>query len=439
MAEPQDPKDAKSKPRVVVDIHTHMYPPEYISMLASRTTLPLVRSFPSTGTSPDPDPRLILLDAELPALEKAQRDPTAPAPGRPLTKHFTSLEQKLRFMRTHHIDISVLSLANPWLDFLPPSSAAAVARQINASFEAMCAAHPGKLYFFAALPLTAPQEDVLASIAYIRTALPHCRGVIMGTSGLGGGEGGLDDPRLLPIFAALSSSSSSSSSSSEAEEADHPHNNNNNNAHPLPVFLHPHYGLPNDVFGARAAAGAYGHVLPLALGFPMETTVAVARMYLAGVFDAVPGLRLILAHAGGTLPFLAGRIESCVRHDAALARARGEDGGKGRRRRRTVWEVLREQVYLDAVVYSEVGLRAAVEASGGGREGAERLMFGTDHPFFPPVGEEQGQEEEEEWESVRLNVEAVNRALGEGSEEAALVMGGNAVRVLRLYEEPAKE
>ncbi len=90
-----------------------------------------------------------------------------------------------------------------------------------------------------------------------------------------------------------------------------------------------------------------------------------------------------------------------------------------------MWEVLREQVYLDAVVYSEVGLRAAVEASG-----VERLMFGTDHPFFPPVGE--GEDEDGEWESVRLNVEAVRGALGEGTVEAGMVMGGNAVRVLRL-------
>ncbi|AEO69490.1 uncharacterized protein THITE_2131091 [Thermothielavioides terrestris NRRL 8126] len=170
MAEPQDPKDAKSKPRVVVDIHTHMYPPEYISMLASRTTLPLVRSFPSTGTSPDPDPRLILLEAELPALEKALGDPTAPAPGRPLTKHFTSVAEKLRFMRTHHIDISVLSLANPWLDFLPPSTAAAVAWQINASFEAMCAAHPGKLTCSPASPTSAPPSRTAAASSWARPA-----------------------------------------------------------------------------------------------------------------------------------------------------------------------------------------------------------------------------------------------------------------------------
>lgn len=187
----------------------------------------------------------------------------------------------------------------------------------------------------------------------------------------------------------------------------------------LMVFLHPHYGLPNDVWGPRASE--YGHVLPLAIGFPVETTIAVTRMLLSGVFDEVRGLRLLLAHSGGALPFLAGRIESCTRHDGQLVRE-----GKVREGRRTVWEVLREQVYLDAVLYNEVGLKAAIEAAGG----AYRLMFGTDHPFFPPVGDEEGSEE---WESVGMNVEAVHKAMGEGSDEARGVMGGNAVRVLNLW------
>lgn len=373
----------------VVDIHTHMYPPSYVDILSSRDTIPLVRTFDGA-----PDPRLILLEAEVPSLTSAHASTATSPPGRPLTKHYASLAQKMHFMDTHHIDISVLSLANPWLDFLAPTESGPMAHSVNAEFSAMCAAHPGRLFFFGTLPLTADLDTIRASIAHLATDLGrYCRGVILGTSGLGHG---LDDPALLPIFQALA-------------DAD------------LTVFLHPHYGLPNEVWGPRAAA-EYGHVLPLALGFPMETTIAVARMYLAGVFDAVPKLRMILAHSGGTLPFLAGRIESCVVHDGHLVRE-----GKVHARRRTVWDVLRSQVYLDAVIYSEVGLKSAIEASGG----ADRLMFGTDHPFFPPLGTD----EDAEWESVGLNAEAVNKALGEGSDEAKGVMGGNAVRVLRLYEE----
>lgn len=78
----------------VVDIHTHMYPPEYIKILESRDTIPLVRTFPGS-----PDPRLVLLSAEEPLLEAALKDPNPSIlPGRPLTKHYASLDQKIHFM-----------------------------------------------------------------------------------------------------------------------------------------------------------------------------------------------------------------------------------------------------------------------------------------------------------------------------------------------------
>ncbi|KAG5974964.1 hypothetical protein E4U55_007928 [Claviceps digitariae] len=369
----------------VVDIHTHMYPPQYIKMLESRSTIPLVRTFPQAA-----EPRLILLESELADLARAQKDPSAKPPGRPLTSDYVSLEQKIHFMDTHHIDISVVSCANPWLDFVEPLQAGALAESVNNDFSSMCGTQHGRLFFFGILPLTAPVETVKASVSHLE-GLKYCRGVILGTRGLGNG---LDDPALLPIFEAIAAAN-------------------------LTIFLHPHYGLPNEVWGPRT--GEYGHVLPLALGFPLETTIAVTRMYLAGVFDKVRNLRMLLAHSGGTLPFLAGRIESTIIHDRSLVRQ-----GKVGKDRRTVWEVLKGQIYLDAVVYSEVGVTAAIEASG-----CDRLMFGTDHPFFPPLtSDEKGL-----WESLTLNAEAVAKAVGRGSAEAKAIMGCNAVRVLGLEEE----
>ncbi|EMC97925.1 hypothetical protein BAUCODRAFT_31931 [Baudoinia panamericana UAMH 10762] len=238
----------------------------------------------------------------------------------------------------HGIDKSVLSLANPWLDFLPSDTAAETARQINDDVERMCAEHEGKLYAFGTLPLSAPAREVVQEVERL-ASLPHHRGIVMGTSGLGTG---VDDPALDPIYAALEK-------------------------HEQVIFLHPHYGLPTSVYGERASD--YGHVLPLALGFPMETTIAVARMLLSGVFDRFPKLSILIAHSGGTLPFLAGRIESCIAHDAHLKKLGRIES------RRNVWDVLKNNVYLDAVIYADVGLKAAIDASG-----ADRLMFGMCTP-----------------------------------------------------------
>lgn len=246
-----------------------------MQLLRNRTSVPYVKSFPDDPIAGD---RLVILPAE---------DTASTSRGRPIGPEYYDVNEKLAFMRKHHIDISVISLANPWLDWLPSNEAAQTARQVNDDVERMCAEHEGKLYAFGTLPLSASAVQVVAEIERL-ASLPHHRGIIMGTTGLGSG---LDDPALDPIYAALEK-------------------------HQQLVFLHPHYGLPTSVYGPRASD--YGHVLPLALGFPLETTIAVTRMLLSGVWDRFPKLNVLIAHSGGTLPFLAGRIESCIANDAHL-------------------------------------------------------------------------------------------------------------------------
>lgn len=356
----------------IVDIHTHVYPPSYIALLKSRSSIPYIRSFPPSSSL-----RLVILPAE---------DTESTSRGRPVGSEYYDIKKKIEFMDTHSIDISVISLANPWLDWVPADEAAKAAEEINDEVNEECGKFPGRLFAFATLPLSGGKDVIVKEIARLKQ-LKYMRGIILGTTGLGKG---LDDPELLPIFQALQDAK-------------------------LPIFLHPHYGLPSSVWGERA--NDYGHVLPLALGFPLETTIAVTRMILSGVFETVPDLQMILAHSGGTLPFLAGRIESCIEHDAHL-----KSEGKLGKGRKTVWDVLKKNIYLDAVVYSEVGLKAAIQASG-----EDRVMFGTDHPFFPPLEEEGGK-----WASVETNYEAIKGALGGGSKEERAALGGNAVRVLNL-------
>lgn len=326
----------------VVDIHTHVYPPAYMAMLKARKSVPYVHE-PAGAT-----PRLIILSSDNdPAIPIDQR-------GRPVDSSYSDINVKLSFMQQHGIDCSVISLANPWLDFLAPDEAEEWAQKINDDLESTCAqsnnsprnskdpsssSKPNPLFAFGALPLSAPSPAIIvAEINRLKT-LPHIKGVIMGTSGLGSG---LDDPRLDPIWAALEQTQ-------------------------LMLFLHPHYGLPDAAFGGSEATNRYGHVLPLALGFPLETTIAVTRMLLSGVFDRFQQLRVLLAHSGGTLPFLAGRIESCISHERTFLANGGSTPGP----RRSIWDVLKTNIYLDAVVYGTAGLKAAVEASS-----SDRLLFG---------------------------------------------------------------
>ncbi|KIX08280.1 uncharacterized protein Z518_02936 [Rhinocladiella mackenziei CBS 650.93] len=370
----------------IVDLHTHMYPPSYINLLSSRTAVPYIHQ----PSDPNADPRLIIL-----ASDDDNSRPKS-SRGRPVDSSYSSFDQKRQFMRAHGINCSVISLANPWLDFLNPDSALSTAQGINDDLERACAENNRseadlKLYAFGCLPLSAPADDVVTEIYRLKT-LPHLKGVIMGTTGLGNG---LDDPALNDIYSALSSTSTL-------------------------VFLHPHYGLPDSAFGGPDIIARSGHVLPLALGFPLETTIAVSRMYLSGVFDRHPQLQFLLAHSGGTLPFLAGRIESCVAHEREFI----ANGGHKQGPQRSIWDVLNSNVYLDAVIYGRPGLTAGIEAAGS----VDRVMFGTDHPFFPPLGDDR----RVKWLSVESNRGAINASFPHDDEAKRKILGGNAVRVLGL-------
>lgn len=367
----------------LVDVHTHIYPPAYISLLSSRSSVPYIHQPSSSDAFSGPsEPRLVILPSDdAAAIPKDLR-------GRPVDASYSDIRAKLAFMDAHGIDASVISLANPWLDWLPSDSARQTAREINDSVEQLCAQHEGRLYHFATLPLSAPVPEIVAEVQRL-AGLIHCKGLIMGSTGFGQG---LDDDHLAPVWTAI-------------EEAGHL------------VFVHPHYGLPSEVFGPRQHDS--GHVLPLALGFPLETTIAFVRMYVAGVFERHPKLKLLLAHSGGTVPFLAGRVESCVVHERAFRDSAGK-----MIERKTIWEVLKRNVWLDAVIYSAIGVKAAQEAVGG-----ERVLWGTDHPFFPPIGKEEGSEE---WVSVTMNVRAVEEAFRGNDQAVKGVLGQNAIDLLGL-------
>ena len=58
--------------------------------------------------------------------------------------------------------------------------------------------------------------------------------------------------------------------------------------------------------------------------------------------------------------------------------------------------------------------------------GIDRLFFGTDHPFFPPLT---GDATDSKWESVESNKRAIQSAFGD---RAGLVLGGNAKAIFGI-------
>ena len=121
------------------------------------------------------------------------------------------------------------------------------------------------------------------------------------------------------------------------------------------VFLHPS-GVP-DPFRQR------DFYLPQLVGYPMETALAVARLVFAGVLER-HALTLCLAHGGGCLPALRGRLDlGWRRKDVARTTPLAPTG-------------YLDRLYYDTAVFSDVLLRRLVEDVGG-----DHVLLGTDHPF----------------------------------------------------------
>jgi aminocarboxymuconate-semialdehyde decarboxylase len=135
-----------------------------------------------------------------------------------------------------------------------------------------------------------------------------------------------------------------------------------------------------------------------AVGNPVETTIAAAHMVMAGIPEAHPRLRVVLAHAGGAVLALRGRL----RHAHSFqpqARARLVESPEDSLRR----------FHYDTVTHDVGLLRQVVDFAG-----AERVLCGSDYPFDMGL--------ERPAEPVR--------ALGLSRNEEAAILGGNALRLL---------
>ena len=255
-------------------------------------------------------------------------------------------------------------LLSPWISLVPaeadPATARAVCEVHNGALAALTAAHPGQLSAVGAVVL---QEPELAARQIIELVTGY---------GLAGAEipasvGGryLGDDFFLPFWAA-------------AEHAG------------ALVFIHP----TTRGFGVAALEGYY---LWNSVGNPMETAIAAAHMAMAGVLERHPRLRVVLAHGGGALPVVRGRLRRAfaVRPEAQARLTAGPDAALRR-------------FYYDTVTHDQDLLADLVRYTGPGH-----VLLGSDRPFDmgtdDPVGEV--------------------RALGLGPAEES-VLGGTAAALL---------
>jgi aminocarboxymuconate-semialdehyde decarboxylase len=243
-----------------------------------------------------------------------------------VTPLFTEPAAKLEQLESLGLEAAVVSVSPALFAYeTDVDRGAALCRAVNSGLAEFCTHDTSRLRWIAHVPLQAP--DAAAGMLG-EAARSGAVGAQIGTSVAGTP---LPDAGLDPFWAA-------------AEE------------HDMPLMLHPAYNNPHP--------GLEGYHLQNAIGNQLETTIAAERLIVMGVLDRHPQLRLLLVHAGGYIPWQAGRLRHAATVRAELADSPPDPHDYFGR------------IGVDTITHDAAALRFLVE-----RVGADNVAMGTDLPF----------------------------------------------------------
>ena len=292
----------------VIDVHAHVVPPSLLDHVRARA-----ESLPSVKLSQTDDGRTLIALPRSASLGA----PRPPIPG------LLDIKSAMTRMDEQGIDLAIVSI---WPDLLgsllPAAESVAWAACVNDSLLDVVDGQD-RLRALACVPLQSDQPaaevDRAKGLGFI--------GIEIGTRVL---EHELDSEHLDQFWRAC------------AELA-------------MPVFIHPlFYG------GDPRLADNKPYGLANSIGRVNDTTIAISRLLLAGVPLKYPGLQIIVAHGGGAVPYLIGRIGNI--HTLNPEYADPYEGFS--------------HLHFDSVIFDPETLEYLIA-----KAGPTHVLLGSDYPF----------------------------------------------------------
>ena len=230
-----------------IDCQSHIFPSEYIEILAQNPHPPQVTRRGNEAVVTYGDVQTFRLQDEV-------YDP----------------KRKLKDMDTAGVDIALLSTNIPPPCMLSPEFGNKGAQAINNAIAELVDTYPNRFAGLACLPWQNPDEAI--------TEMDRAKGLgfrgIMLYSHIGGEP--VDAPRFEPVY-------------THAETLQ------------MPIVMHPTVPTWGEAIKDHWMIGM--------MGLQVDNSFALLRLILSGILELHPNLQLVMPHVGGILPYMSGRID----------------------------------------------------------------------------------------------------------------------------------
>lgn len=290
----------------VIDMHTHVVPKGFIDQLGKKDFGAMVKE--------DERGKYI-------SFSTGGRHPYSPC--------FYDMEARIKDMDEGHIDVQGISIS-PRLFYyeFPIETAAEVATICNDEIQKITEKYSDHFFPIGTVPL----QDTKAAVKELKRISREYgfRSIQIGTEVNGKT---IAESELIPFYEAVE------------EEG-------------MTVLIHPF------AYGEQKFMDKY--YLNNFVGNPLYTTLAAAHLIFSGILEKFPGLRFVLCHGGGFLPYQIGRFD----HGFEERREPKENID------RLPSYYYEKNFYFDTVLHNDKALKFLIDLAG-----SEKVMLGSDYPY----------------------------------------------------------